>query len=162
VGPSAEISDQFLAFSVQPLACQVFRADGTGEMAIETGGERVTDLLNRMDDASAAEIFLLIPPTQEFDARRRLHRPGQDVRMVIGPYEVLGQVHVPPGTLPTAYLGRVNPRFVPITHATIRLVDGDGAKVSAEVVLANLRLASLLREVAPADQEPREGTVSAR
>ena len=111
-----------------------------------------------MDDAATADILLVVPPAQDLDPSRRLHRPGQDVRMLIGPYEVRGHVHVPPGSQATGYLARMNPRFVPITQATIRVVDDETSHMVVDVVLANLRLASSLREVSPADQEPRRGT----
>jgi hypothetical protein len=139
----------------QPLICTVFRRDGSEEMEIETGGQRITDLLNGMDDESTADVLLVVPPSQELDPRRRLHRPGQDVRVVVGPYEVVGLLHVPPGTQATGFIARVNPRFVPITQATIRLVDDESEHVAAPVVLANLRLAASLREIAPEDQQPR-------
>ena len=80
-----------------------------------------------------------MPPRQASDPQRRLHRPRQPVDLRIGPFEVSGSVHVPPGAQASGYLYRVNPRFVPITEAVIKRADAEPLERRDQVVLVNLR-----------------------
>jgi hypothetical protein len=59
-----------------------------------------------------------------------------DVR--IGPFQVSGSVHVPPGAQASGYLYRVNPHFVPITEAVIKRADPEPLERRDAVVLVNL------------------------
>ncbi len=134
---------------------QVLGPDGPRSVEIRTGGERITDVLNRLGEAESDGMLLVLPPEQAHDPRRHLHRPGQSLRVRIEPYEVVGLVHVPPGSQPMGYLGRVNPRFVPLTDAVIRLTDGSPDELRSSVVIVNLPRAQEVREIAAADREPR-------
>jgi len=135
---------------------------------MDAGRERVTDQLNRdgslqvlapragsssfesltgdtaVDSEWVAfdvgEVLLVVPPAQPSDPLRRLHRPRQPVDMRIGPFEVSGSVHIPPGTQASGYLYRINPHFVPVTEALIKRVDPEPFERRDEVVLVNLRL----------------------
>jgi hypothetical protein len=134
---------------------------------MDAAGERVTDQLNRdgslpilpqysdanwlesgSADATAdpdwvafdiGEVLLVVPPAQSSDPQRRLHRPRQPVEVSIGPFEVSGSVHVPPGAQASGYLYRVNPHFVPITEAVIRRVEPEPLERRDAVVLVNLQ-----------------------
>lgn len=151
-----------------PLVLEVLAADGPHSMCLESTGERVTDLANRLatlpvrpllriqreseeppNELDLEEALILIPPAQAGDPRRRLHRPGRPVRMVVGPYEVLGDAHVPPGTQATGFLLRTWPRFVPLTNATVRLTVDAGQDRRVPVAIVNLAQAELLRDVTP-------------
>jgi hypothetical protein len=124
---------------------------------------RLTDLLNRDTpvvfdrseggDAPAVEdLLIVVPPPLPGDRARRLHRPGRPVRVIIGPYEVTGQAHVPPGAQPTGFLLRTNPRFVPLTGVTIHSTLGGVPDHRVDVAIVNLRRADRFRDVTPEDQ----------
>jgi hypothetical protein len=144
------------------MAVRILTAEGATEVELEGSGERVTELLNSLpeirvrppalasaDEAEWAradldEILILIPPARDTDPVRRLHRPGQGIRMRVGPYVVHGVAHVPPGAEAIGFLGRHRPHFVPLTAATITRVDGSNA-FSEPVAIVNLWMAESLR-----------------
>ena len=105
----------------------------------EVGGERVTDLLNR--DALPTpldDVLLVVPPARATDPRRRLHRPRRVIEVQVGPFEVQGTMHVPPGAQAGGYLARSNPRFVPVTQAVIRRPEDGSPEWFADVILLNV------------------------
>jgi len=145
---------------------EVVGPEGTRMVRIETDGRRVSDLVNHADklaveavpdDGSPAEIglqaldlddaLILVPPPQPTDPRHRLHRPGHPVRIVVGPYEVVGDAHSPPGTQAVGFLLRSWPRFVALTGASLRLTSDPGSSRRVPVAIVNLAQAELLREV---------------
>ena len=106
---------------------------------VAAGEERVTDLLNR--DALPTpfdDVLLVVPPPRTTDPRRRLHRPRRGIEVQIGPFEVQGTMHVPPGAQAAGYLARVNPRFVPVTQAIVRRPEESHPDWFAEVVLLSV------------------------
>jgi hypothetical protein len=114
-------------------------ADASLTATLEVGGERVTDLLNRDELAAPFEdVLLVVPPSRPTDPRRRLHRPRHAIEVEVGPFEVAGTMHVPPGAQAAGYLARVNPRFVPVTNAVIRRHGGTPPEWYADVVLVNV------------------------
>jgi hypothetical protein len=143
---------------------EIYDAGGSHGMEIDTGGARITDLLNATeagppsraatDEKADRElewlpldldtVLLLIPPPRTTDPQRRLHRPRQPVRVQVGPYVVTGGAHVPPGTQATAFILRHRQHFVPLTDASIRNESGD-TDFDAPVVLVNLALAESIR-----------------
>jgi hypothetical protein len=148
---------------------EVFDASGSRQMQIDTKGVRISDLLNAeegivpsrpvSDEEPTAQggrwlpldlhaTLLLIPPSRPTDARQRLHRPRQAVRLQVGPYVVTGGAHVPPGTQPTAFLLRHRRRFVPLTDAWIVGGPDERAAFSAPIVLVNLASAESIRDAA--------------
>ena len=143
----------------------IFTARGSSIVAVNVDGTngRITDLLNtsrtlvvREEGASTTEeidveeVLLAIPPPQEaIDQQRRLHRIRLPVRIEVGPYQVEGHAHVPPGARPSGYLFRVNPRFIPLTEAVIGRVDGTTVEQSHSVVLLNFRRVDQLLEIVP-------------
>lgn len=147
---------------------EVLAAEGTRTMRLASRGERVTDLVNRLPTLTVRPLLrvqgeredppeeldldgalILIPPARTSDPRHRLHRPGRPVRMVVGPYEVTGDAHVPPGTQATGFLLRLWPRFVPLTGARVRLTENRGVDRRVPVAIVNLARADLLRDVTP-------------
>jgi hypothetical protein len=141
---------------------EAFLASELVQLRLHEESGRLTDLLNR--DTPVAfdrtdggpppavdELLIVVPPPQPGDRARRLHRPGRPVLIVIGPYEVTGQAHVPPGTQPTGFLLRSNPRFVPLTGANIRSTLGDVPGQRVDVAIVNLRQAERFRDVTPDD-----------
>ena len=155
------------AAAVQLAPVEFFTAGDHVVATMDAGRERVTDQLNRdgslpvlapgpgsswlesgsVDIAADSEwvsfdigeVLLVVPPARPSDPLRRLHRPRQPVDVRIGPFEVSGSVHVPPGTQASGYLYRINPHFVPITEALIKRVDPEPFERRDEVVLVNLR-----------------------
>jgi hypothetical protein len=144
------------------VAVRILTAEGATEVELEGGGERVTELLNSLPEirvrpptlasadeaewvrADLDEILILIPSAQDTDPTRRLHRPGQHIRIRVGPYVIDGAAHVPPGAEAIGFLGRHRPHFVPITGATITGVDGSNA-FSEPVAIVNLWMAESAR-----------------
>lgn len=143
---------------------RLFTVDGTGDVQLLAGPERVTDLLNaaepvrlraprdaeamvgnswvEVDEEERDEILAVVPPARTTDPQKRLHRLPQEVSMRVGSYVVSGEAHVPAGAEATGFLLRHRPHFVPLTKATIR---GAGLHdVTVPVAIVNLRVADAL------------------
>ena len=143
---------------------RLFTVDGTGDVQLLAGSERVTDLLNatepvrlrsprdadamvgnswvEVDDEDRDEILAVVPPARTTDPQKRLHRLPQQVSMRVGSYVVSGDAHVPAGAEATGFLLRHRPHFVPLTKATIR--SAEQPEVSVPVAIVNLRIADAL------------------
>jgi len=163
--PPPAAPEPAVALELAPV--EFFTADDHMVGTIDAGHERVTDQLNR-DGAIAilapeaegtwlesapvegtkhpdwvsfdvGEVLLVVPPPQQSDPQRRLHRPRQPIDVRIGRFAVSGSVHVPPGAQASGYLYRVNPHFVPVTEAVIRSSEPDPFERRDAVVLVNLR-----------------------
>ncbi len=93
------------------------------------------------------DALVILPPPQQTDPNRRLHRPRQPIEAVIGPFSVSGMVHVPPGAQAAGLLLRQNLRFAPVTRATVRDSGIDGFEQRAEVVLVNMRRVETIRDI---------------
>ena len=93
------------------------------------------------------DALVILPPPQQTDPLRRLHRPRQPVEAVIGPFSVSGMVHVPPGAQAAGFLLRQNLRFAPVTRATVRDSGIDGFEQHADVVLVNMRRVETMRDI---------------
>ena len=93
------------------------------------------------------DALVILPPPQQTDPLRRLHRPRQPVEAVIGPFSVSGMVHVPPGAQAAGFLLRQNLRFAPVTRATVRDSSIDGFEQHADVVLVNMRRVETMRDI---------------
>ena len=105
-------------------------------------------------DLVVMEALLVFPPPQLTDSHRRLHRPKQPIDIEIGPFEISGFVHVPPGAQAAGFLFRQNTRFAPVTRASVRDTGLPGFEQRAEVVLVNLRRVKTIRDVSV--REPDE------
>lgn len=151
------------------LLLEVLDASGARMVRIESAGERVTDLVNGHETLSVREtqeneagveiveeldlenVLVVFPPPQATDQRHRLHRPAHPVRIVVGPYEVVGDAHIPPGAQAVGFLLRNRPRFVPLTGASLRLTENPGSSRRVPVAIVNLGRADLLREATAED-----------
>ena len=144
------------------LPLEAFLAGGIIQLRLREGTGRLTDLLNRdatvafdridgMTSPAVTDLLVVVPPPQTSDRQHRLHRPGRPVKVVIGPYEVTGQAHIPPGAQPTGFLLRTNPRFVPLTGATIHATIGSIPDQRVDVAIVNLHAARSFRDVTPED-----------
>ncbi len=149
-------------------------------VGMDLGHRRLTDLVNGQDavrvvpfevapedpslpvpmrpdqawgDLSVEDALLVFPPPQPTDPQRRLHRPKQAVDIRIGPFEIFGSVHIPPGAQAAGFLFRQQARFTPITRATVRDTRLAGFEQRAEVVLVNLKRVDVIRDVGVEDQE---------
>lgn len=153
---------------------EFWTADQRLAVGVELGGQRLTDLINREDsirvvmldvppedptqpiemqpgqewvDFAVEEQLLVFPPPQATDPHRRLHRPKQPVKIVIGPFEIIGSVHIPPGAQAAGFLFRQSNRFSPITRAAVQDTRLVGFEQRADVVLVNLRRVDIIRDV---------------
>lgn len=148
---------------------EVFTADGSGRVGIDLEADRMTDLLNRAShllvwdpaapggepvELATDTVLLVIPPVQLTDHRRRLHRLRQALRIRIGPYDVTGHLHVPPGAQAGGYLMRVNARFVPLTDGIIEHAGPEPVARRADVLLVNLHQVEVLKEISEEDAVP--------
>jgi hypothetical protein len=93
------------------------------------------------------DALVILPPPQQTDPLRRLHRPRQPIEAVIGPFSVSGMVHVPAGAQAAGFLLRQNLRFAPVTRATVKDSGIDGFEQRAEVVLVNMRRVETIRDI---------------
>jgi hypothetical protein len=98
-------------------------------------------------DLDIDEVLLAFPPPQATDPRRRLHRPPQLIELRIGPFEVSGSVHVPPGAQAAGFLFRKGARFEPVTRAVVRDTRFELFEQRSDVVLVNLRRVDVLRDL---------------
>jgi hypothetical protein len=139
-------------------------------MFVEATGERVTDMVNRnntlrarsaigsvpiregaVEELPLDEVLVVVPPAQPTNRKQRLHRLTRPVRIVVGPYEIIGEAHVPPGTQAPGFLLRTGQRFVPLTTATVRLTENPESGRRVPVAIVNLARADLLREIGSVD-----------
>lgn len=102
---------------------------------------------SRWVDFAVEEALLVFPPPQLTNPLRRLHRPRQPIEIVIGPFQVSGSAHIPPGAQAAAFLLRQGTRFTPITRAAVRDIQLSGFEQRAEVLLVNLRRIETVRDV---------------
>lgn len=164
---------------------EFWTADQRLTVGMDLGHRRLTDLINGQDavrvvpfevapedpslpvlmrpdqawsDLAVEDALLVFPPPQPTDPQRRLHRPKQAVEIRIGPFEILGAVHIPPGAQAAGFLFRQQARFTPITRATVRDTRLVGYEQRAEVVLVNLKLVDVIRDVGVDEQEEPEET----
>ena len=100
--------------------------------ALEDGHEVVVDEL----EVERRELHLIEVEGRQGDPNRRLRTITEPVRLEIGPFRVTGNLHRHPASQPFAALTR-HQRFVPVTAATIDLLDGSRSTFVREVVLVN-------------------------
>lgn len=159
---------------------EFWTADQRLTVGMDLGHRRLTDLVNGQDavrvvpldvapedpslpvpmrpdqawsDLAVEDTLLIFPPPQPTDPQRRLHRPKQAVEIRIGPFEIFGSVHIPPGAQAAGFLFRQQARFTPITRATVGDTRLAGYEQRAEVVLVNLKRVDMIRDVGVEDQD---------
>jgi hypothetical protein len=102
-------------------------------------------------DLDVEAVLLAFPPPQATDPHRRLHRPRQLIEFQVGPYDVSGTVHIPPGAQAAGFLQRQGGRFEPVTRAAIRDRRADLHEDRVDVVLVNLHQLASMHDVGLAD-----------
>ena len=165
---------------VQVAVVEFWTAEQRLTVGMDLSRGRLSDLLNKQDSVRVAtldmlpddlsqpivvspdtnwmelpvdQVLLVFPPPQETDPHRRLHRPRQPVEIVIGPFEVSGSAHIPPGAQAAGFLLRQGSRFTPVTRATVRDAQLSGFEQRANVLLVNLRQVATIRDVDLAKHE---------
>jgi hypothetical protein len=103
--------------------------------ALGDGHELVLDEL----EVERRELHLIEIDGHEGDPIRRTRTVEDRVRLEIGPFLITGSLHRPPAAQPLAALQR-RQRFVPVTGATIDLLDGSRTSLHRDVVLVNREL----------------------
>ena len=153
---------------------EFWTADQRQIVGIDLSHERLTDLLNREGSIRVAMLdmvpedrslqvdvrpdlrwanlavddsLLVFPPPQASDPHRRLHRPRQPVEIAIGPFEIVGSAHIPPGAQAAGFLMRQSNRFTAITRVVVRDPQLPGFEQRADVLLVNLRRIGTIRDV---------------
>jgi hypothetical protein len=156
----------------------MWTADNRITVGVDLGDGRLSDLLNsgpivrvvrfdaappegassielRADDVwrdlDVEGVLLAFPPPQTTDPRRRLHRPRQLIELQVGPYDVSGTVHIPPGAQAAGFLQRQGGRFEPVTRAAIRDRRADLFEQRVDVVLVNLHQLATMHDIGLAD-----------
>jgi hypothetical protein len=157
---------------------EMWTADNRIMVGVDLGDGRLSDLLNgspilrvvrfevappegtssielRADhvwrDLDVEGVLLAFPPPQATDPHRRLHRPRQLIEFQVGPYDVSGTVHIPPGAQAAGFLQRQGGRFEPVTRAAIRDRRADLHEDRVDVVLVNLHQLASMHDVGLAD-----------
>ncbi|MDQ6681825.1 MAG: hypothetical protein M3Y88_00960 [Chloroflexota bacterium] len=144
---------------------ELYTADARIVGWIEAGGRRVTDLLNELDELRlwhpspgplqalsasatrdpgdwqvlpAASVLLAMPPEWRASRQLRLHRRLRRVGMVVGPFSVTGNLHLPPGIEPGVHVLRAH-RFLPLTDAYLLHNGEPSFEHVVSVVIVNAR-----------------------
>ena len=173
--PEEPPADPVTAPAAQRLSVVEFwTSDQRHIVGIDLSRERLADLLNREASVRVAMLdivpeerslqievrpdmrwanlavddsLLVFPPPQATDPHRRLHRPRQPVEISIGPFEIAGSAHIPPGAQAAGFLMRQSNRFTAITRAVVRDPQLAGFEQRADVLLVNLRRVETIRDV---------------
>jgi hypothetical protein len=178
-GGSPEPTDAVDVPPPDPIVVEAFGPDGWRPLRLEVGPGRVSDAVNEVDralrpsylepddpgGASAGDapdgldlddVLLMIPPADHAgDPQRRVRRPTHPLWVRIGPCLIVGSVHLPPGSVGTAYLLRRHPRFFILTDAAIQWpVANRYEERRVPVVLVNLQHVSSLRDTPEPEPAP--------
>jgi hypothetical protein len=65
------------------------------------------------------QVILAMPPEWRASRQLRLHRKLRRVALSAGPFSVTGNLHMPPGSEPAAFMVSGGHRFMPLTEAYI-------------------------------------------
>lgn len=147
---------------LQPI--QLYAADAVITGWVDPAGQRMTDILQRVDElailpdgadpenpdewrtVNPEQCLIVVPPPHVSPPELRVHRPRQAVQVAIGPYAISGTAHLKAGHGEDLFFRATHP-FLPLTDA---VVERAGASPELhEVVIVNLRLVESFREVAP-------------
>lgn len=146
---------------------EVLMPDGWHIARFRVAAPRVSDALNdldadldaRLDDGSPIDLdraLLVVPPERPAgDPARRLHRPVHQLWVRIGEWAISGSLHLPPGTVGSAYLLRRNHQFFVMTNAkAVRAVANGREERVVPVLLVNLQQVSSLRDTPEPEVQP--------
>ncbi len=139
---------------------------------VEPDGRRLSDILNSSSHLSlhdarstsiidgvegtegegwtsvpADEILLIMPPEHMSPRQLRVNRRQHRVRIATGPYQVIGNAHLPPGVGLDAYALQKRIRFLAVTKAVVYSTDDTALERMAHVVLVNIGPIAELTEV---------------
>jgi hypothetical protein len=106
-----------------------------GRLSDEDGHEVMLDEL----EVERRELHLIAADGRQGDPIRRTRTITDPVRLEIGPFRVTGNLHRHPASQPMAALSR-HARFVPMTDATLDLLDGSRPSEELPVLLVNREL----------------------
>jgi len=145
----------------QPLEpIRIYTDDAVFDGSVMTGGERMTDILQRGDELSflpqgadrdlpeawvgvlTSQVRIVVPPPHVSPPEQRQPRERQQVTLRIGDYRVTGVAHLRPGLEQDVYLRSTQP-FLPLTEATLMRADGSDPQ-AYEVMIVNLRWAEFV------------------
>jgi hypothetical protein len=141
---------------------ELYTTDGLVLGLIAPEGERMSDILNRerpvlvhgaqttpflhadlpqqprgMASFNLDQILLAMPPARVSNPARRISRRRRRVLLQIGPYQVVGTAHMPPGANLDPYVLRTRARFIAVTDALVRHTGEPQFERGAPVVLVN-------------------------
>lgn len=94
-----------------------------------------------------AAILLVMAPQRTSPRQMRIHRRQHRVRISTGPYVLVGNAHVPPGSDLDAYALQKRIKFLAVTQAAVYSNVDPAFERMAQVVLVNVRTADDLTEV---------------
>lgn len=164
--PDAAASEAWSSAAMEPI--EVYTADTRVSGWLTSGGQRLTDLLNEASEVriwrpaarplwansdgtsqpgsdgewytlSTDQILVAMPPDRVSHRQVRVHRQLQRTRMEVGPFQITGGLHVPPGAPVEAYLMRYTHRFVPLTDASIAHMGQVETEQAVDVAIVNIR-----------------------
>lgn len=158
-GTSPGATDGSTARAIEPQAdepVRLYLRDGAIHGVIDSGGERMTDLLTsrsalrvQLEDGSwqafAHDALVAVAPPPHL-SRRRIHRARRRVEFTAPPYLVTGTAHLPPGTQLAPFVLQSGRIALPVTSAWIRTVDGDVSD-DLDVVILLVRSVTMAREI---------------
>jgi hypothetical protein len=116
---------------------------------------RSVSLLNGVDGTQGQdwamvdtdEILMVMPPPRETSRQLRVHRSQLRIRIRTGPFEVVGNAYLIPGTAFDPYSLQGRMRFMALTRADVHYTDEPAWERSAEVILVNISPVNDLEEI---------------
>lgn len=92
----------------------------------------------------SALVLLAMPPEWRSSRQLRLHRRLRRVAMLVGPFSVTGNLHLPPGAEPGPHLLMRGQTFLPLTDAYLLHAGDPPFEHVVSVVIVNTRHATAL------------------
>jgi hypothetical protein len=139
-----------VAITPGSVTADAYGATGSMTFRIESGGERLVDILNQPEatptllegggDVDLDDVLVVVAGPRVSDPSLRLHRPGHAIDIRIGPWRVEGNAHGPPAADVIGYWMRYRPHFVVITEARLSLA-GQPGYAQHPALLVNIRMA---------------------
>ena len=163
--------------AVEPAAIrepvEIFTADRIIRAQIESGGRRLSDIVNGTYDLpifdpqsfafdgtplgedsfegeatiSTDDIRVILPPERVSNRQMRIHRRRRRVEARLGELFIAGSVHLSPGAELNPMAWRKQMRFLPLTQAYVRREEEPTLEREADVVIINVGPIRELREV---------------
>lgn len=96
---------------------------------------------------AAEDILMVMPPEHSSPRQLRVHRRQHRVRITIGPYQLVGNAHVPPGAELHSYALQRRMKFLAVTDALTYSTVDPAFERMAPVVVVNVGPIEELTEV---------------